>query len=191
MLKLHTRREHQQLKKVMSIVVGELLSKKDLLKLLEVFYRFFSPLESIIDPHLAEFGHLEFHHRRKSYALLKDITFLGGHSTITTDNHILPDIVNYLDALGAVYVMEGLTLGGKFFIRAINAKLGLIDQKGLSYFYGYGSETMDKWLIFNKELDWIPEVHFERIVKSANRTFQNLRSLLEFDIKRDRVTSMS
>lgn len=50
-------------------------------------------------------------------------------------------------ALGMLYVLEGSTLGGRFILKNIQENLGL-EEKGISYFSGYGNKTGSYWKNF-------------------------------------------
>lgn len=74
--------------------------------------------------------------------------------------------------LGALYVLEGSTNGGRFLARALRKSWSL-DGEGLSYFDPYGDEQPQKWADFKRELD---EASFEAdqedaIIEMAKATF--------------------
>ena len=48
-------------------------------------------------------------------------------------------------AFGAVYVVEGATLGGQVITREIASTLGITPMSGGRYFFGYGNETGRMW----------------------------------------------
>lgn len=48
-------------------------------------------------------------------------------------------------ACGAIYVMEGSTLGGQVIARHVATALGLSPESGCRYFSGYGRETGVRW----------------------------------------------
>ena len=56
------------------------------------------------------------------------------------------------EALGAMYVLEGSTLGGKILYKHVNEFLGIDQQTGASYFYGYGQQTGVLWKRFIADL---------------------------------------
>ena len=74
--------------------------------------------------------------------------------------------------LGALYVLEGSTNGGRFLARALRKSWDL-DGKGLAYFDPYGDEQPQKWAAFKEQMD---EASFESdqedaIVEMAKATF--------------------
>lgn len=73
--------------------------------------------------------------------------------------------------LGAVYVMEGSTLGGRFLARQVEAALGLAPGRGNAYFQGHGDETGRLWREITAEIAAVPEGESERVIRAAKRTF--------------------
>ena len=74
--------------------------------------------------------------------------------------------------LGALYVLEGSTNGGRFLARALRKSWGL-DGDGLAYFDPYGDEQPQKWAAFRRDMD---EASFEAdqeeaIIEMAKATF--------------------
>lgn len=51
-------------------------------------------------------------------------------------------------ALGMLYVTEGSSLGGRYILKNVTKVLGMNDQKGVSYFTGYGDTTGSYWKVF-------------------------------------------
>jgi heme oxygenase len=54
--------------------------------------------------------------------------------------------------LGALYVLEGSTNGGRFLARALRKSWNL-DAEGLSYFDPYGDEQPQRWAAFKRQMD--------------------------------------
>ena len=92
--------------------------------------------------------------RRKLPLLARDLGALGqpalsaspeldGRTVLPTCGH----------ALGALYVLEGATLGGRVILRHIAPPLGLPLDGGLSFFHGYGSRTGQMWSSFGRALE--------------------------------------
>jgi len=74
--------------------------------------------------------------------------------------------------LGAHYVLEGSTNGGRFLARALRKSWDL-DGEGLAYFDPYGDEQPQKWASFRRDMD---EASFsadqeEAIIEMAKATF--------------------
>lgn len=83
--------------------------------------------------------------------------------------------INALDPvalLGALYVLEGSTNGGRFLARALRRSWDL-DGDGLAYFDPYGDEQPQMWAAFRRDMD---EASFdanqeEAMIEMAKATF--------------------
>jgi len=84
----------------------------------------------------------------------------------------LPAIRSHAEALGAMYVMEGSTMGGKIIARMIEGQAGISGPSGFSFFNGYGEETGRMWeefkVFLNRPLDEMEKLN---MILTANRTF--------------------
>jgi heme oxygenase len=74
--------------------------------------------------------------------------------------------------LGALYVLEGSTNGGRFLARRLRTSWGL-DDEGLSYFDPYGDEQPQRWAAFRRDMDRasFEAADEEAIVEMAKATF--------------------
>ncbi|HLP21017.1 MAG TPA: biliverdin-producing heme oxygenase [Chitinophagales bacterium] len=84
--------------------------------------------------------------------------------------------------LGAMYVIEGSTLGGRFLYGNANKVLGLNEINGASYFAAYGSETGTKWKTFLAALNNYAAAHpgeQQDIIAGANFTFDAFYDILK------------
>lgn len=98
------------------------------------------PMVSEIIPDLKE--------RKKSSLLENDLKY----TPIGKKAHFLPfgntEKVSIAFAMGMVYVIEGSTLGGRYILKNIQDNLGFDEEKGASYFAGYGNKTGSYWKKF-------------------------------------------
>jgi heme oxygenase len=80
---------------------------------------------------------------------------------------------NPVALLGALYVLEGSTNGGRFLARALRQSWGL-DGDGLSYFDPYGDEQPQRWAAFKRDMDGASFAadQQEAIVDMAKTTFR-------------------
>jgi len=76
-------------------------------------------------------------------------------------------------ALGYMYVIEGSTLGGRVILKHIQSKLGIEEQKGGSFFSGYGADTGVRWKGFLSALTKYAESTGtgDEIIKGAQHAF--------------------
>jgi len=74
--------------------------------------------------------------------------------------------------LGALYVLEGSTNGGRFLARALRKSWDL-DEDGCAYFDPYGDEQPQKWATFKQQMDEAPldPGQEDAIVEMAKATF--------------------
>lgn len=88
--------------------------------------------------------------------------------------------MNIAQAMGAMYVLEGSTLGGRILYKHTNETLGLNQESGASYFWGYGAETGIMWKIFLSALSHtaIEKKCEDEIIRSAAETFKLIDNLL-------------
>jgi heme oxygenase len=172
-LKEETKVDHQLQEKKMIAQMKTIRTKKDYLELLYLFYSFFGGLEVSIDDH-ADLSFLPDHEeRRKSLALLNDIMELDGTLPDLAIGKALPAIENRLQAIGALYVMEDSTLGGKAISKMISQQLNLPMNIALSFFEGYGSNNENMWNGFKRAIDKLDlnEADQAVVIQSANDTF--------------------
>ena len=81
--------------------------------------------------------------RAKLFWLDDDLTALSEpEPSATRTTYTLP---NSSAAFGAVYVVEGATLGGQVIARQVIPALGLSSERGCRFFSGYGAETGERW----------------------------------------------
>lgn len=75
--------------------------------------------------------------------------------------------------LGALYVLEGSTNGGRFLARALRQSWNL-DGEGLAYFDPYGDEQPRRWAAFKRDMDTIDfgADQQEAIIDMAKDTFK-------------------
>jgi heme oxygenase len=73
--------------------------------------------------------------------------------------------------LGAMYVMEGSTLGGQYIARHLEEVLGLAAGEGDAYFRGYGEHTGEMWRAFKGVLGEVPEEQADSVIAAAKAMF--------------------
>ena len=73
--------------------------------------------------------------------------------------------------LGAMYVMEGSTLGGRFLARHVETVLGLAPGRGDAYFQGHGEATGALWREVTARISEVPEALSPVLVGAAKRAF--------------------
>lgn len=178
-LKNQTKKPHQLLEKKLAERIKNISNEQDYITLLSLFYGFIAPLEKKIalfsvDNLLSDYGD-----RRKSAAISDDLTFLGADPSRFSLCVDLPDLKHTFDALGALYVLEGSTLGGQIISRMIKDRIKGISDHALSFFNSYGNSTIPMWGKFKAVLDKVPQADQQDVVESAVATFLTFKYWIE------------
>lgn len=89
-----------------------------------------------------------------------------------------PALASDAEYLGACYVLEGSTLGGRVIAAQLGPRLGLEPARGLSFFLCYGAEADARWSEFGAALErCAPEA--ERVTASALAVFAAIEAVLD------------
>jgi len=184
-LRAETAEKHKELESLMFVneIMNNSLSTEAYKKLLTINYIIHQKLENklanMLDADLAE--KLQMNDRLKLSSLEKDLQYWG------IDNLTLPALnfelfvpeKNVAEVLGALYVLEGATLGGNVIKKHILANPNFQGaEDGLNYYGVYGEELGSKWKTFVSILnESVLEADYEACVNSANETFDNLIKL--------------
>ncbi|MBB5438890.1 heme oxygenase [Pedobacter sp. AK017] len=171
-VKAQTSTYHRELEAILVRKIKSIRSVQDYIQILNDFYSFFAGLELLISKHLqptlADAGE-----RRKTAAIADDLSYFKAKVPDLATGAELPVILNHFQALGALYVIEGSTLGGKYISQMISQQLNIPVDEGLSFFNGYGESTMEMWARFkdylNKEA--IADEQQADVIEAANQTF--------------------
>jgi heme oxygenase (biliverdin-IX-beta and delta-forming) len=117
--------------------------------------------------------------RHRSPLIAADLDTLQA-PTPSIDNDTNASLAAYLQGdetqrtaafLGAMYVIEGSTLGGQYIARHVEQTLGFEPGHGDSYFRGYGDQTGSMWRDFKAVLAEVPDAHTDLVVQSAKQMF--------------------
>jgi len=170
-IKAATQEAHQNLEKKVVMKLKAIRNNADYADLLKYFYAYFNKLESKFAPFITAEILPDYKQRRTSVYLQADIQQLG-QSTDVLPTVTVPEIHNLIQALGAMYVMEGSIMGGPYIVQML-AKNGI--TTGVSFFSGYGSDTSQKWQAFTAVMNaQAPTVEAEEVaILTANETFRH------------------
>ncbi len=175
-LKDSTQASHQALEKKMVSIIKKIKTREDYVNFLKLMYGYYSALERSVQEYVTE---MEIGKRRKAERLLQDISYFESTSTPDLCKE-LPPISSHAEALGAMYVMEGSTMGGKIIARMIEGQAGIDGPSGFSFFNGYGEETSKMWEEFktflNRPFDEIEKLN---LILTANRTFRTFYNWID------------
>jgi heme oxygenase len=175
-LKDSTEASHQALEKKMVSIIKKIRTRQDYVNFLKLMYGYYSALERRVQEYVTE---MEIGKRRKAERLLEDISYF--ESTATPDIcKELPPINSHAEALGAMYVMEGSTMGGKTIAKMIEGQAGINGPSGFSFFNGYGEETGKMWeefkIFLNRPFDELEKLD---LILTANRTFRTFYNWID------------
>lgn len=150
-------------------------------KILKAFYGYYAPLMQRISVEIDTHYLPDFSHRRKADAILKDLDSINKKGDPIDHAGVLPHIRNASDAFGALYVLEGSTLGGVFLSRMLGDAMNINEHNGLSFFYGYGQRSREMWSRFIEQINLfaIEKGDEQAILSSARVTFQYFKDHLQ------------
>lgn len=144
--------------------------------LLTRFHGFYAPMETVLEESDARNLDLDLENRRKAVWITEDLEALGQTGQPELVCFALPAVKSTARALGALYVLEGSTLGG----RTISGMMqgSAIPENARRFFHGYGSETGPRWKAFCTAVDnyVAAEGHSDEVVAGANDTFSAMEN---------------
>jgi heme oxygenase len=180
-LKSETLSNHQQLEKHLIVKLKGMQNPDDYIRILQIFYAYFGALEDQINQFIGVDQLQDYAERRKTESIKNDILALNGIVPEKAAPGDLPEIGNLLQAFGALYVIEGSTLGGQVISKMISKQLALDDNAGISFFKSYGEHTMPMWGKFKAVLEHHASSQHaaDVITEAANETFGKFRLWME------------
>lgn len=175
-LRNETKTAHQQLEKATVPFIRRATSEDQYAYLLKMFYGYFKPVEETIQSLVDSSLLTDIGERRQSDSILADLKTIGAEGDELVTSEFTPDLTNVPQALGAMYVLEGSTLGGRFISQMLMKQLNRSANEGITFFSGYGEQTEAKWKAFtqmvNEYAEKFPE-NKDQIVAAADETFAN------------------
>ena len=162
-------------------LMGADLSRETYVAALQRFHRIICGWESWTHMHAPEDCRPLLTGRSRCGLLEDDLRSLGAERFAPSESGALgrdfdalmqPGSDSRAAFLGAMYVVEGSTLGGQYIARHVEQTLGLEPGSGNSYFRGYGAETMPRWREFQAVLQAVPESEAPKLISSAKAMFR-------------------
>jgi len=170
-LKEQTLAEHLALEDLIVPQIRNVQTANDYVQLLQLFYGFNKPVEEAIQKLIPSTLLLDINKRQKADLLLQDLqaSATSQQPLLCTD---LPAMETVEQAFGALYVMEGSTLGGKSITQLLlKTSIGLQPDQ-LRFFNAYGKETGPMWLSFLSTLNTFSSPEQQAIIiDTAKVTF--------------------
>jgi heme oxygenase len=154
-------------------VFREGFNLEDYARLVEQFFGFWAPVEerlsklrSLQDPDLA------LQSRLKCSLLRDDLLTLGRNPEAVRQCEKLPQLDNFLQGLGCLYVLEGSTLGSRIISRHLEETLQLGNRSGASFFNANGGSIGSRWMEFKGFVSAsVQPEHADNLVEAARETF--------------------
>lgn len=181
-LKVVTKNDHEGLEQLMFVndIMSGQLSIDQYKQILLINYLTHFYWEEKVFSALADetASRLSLTHRKKLAALTVDMheTGLvppGDMQPVTT-----PAFKSNAEALGAMYVMEGATLGGNMIVKRLKINPNFV---GLSFHYYqvYGDEIATRWKEFCAVLNDQPETMWAQTIDGAKKMFGKITAIAE------------
>lgn len=142
-------------------------------RVLRALYGIVRAWEDWLEVHAPESLRTEAASRKRSPLLAADLKFFHQQLPSARPNLHLPETEAGL--LGAMYVMEGSTLGGQYIARHVEQTLHLHPGEGNAYFLGYREKTADQWRALQAILRSVPEHHTDQVIAGAKAMFEQFR----------------
>lgn len=179
-LRTETRSIHQALEKALIPGIRQAVTPEAYAKILKKFYGYFKAMETLLDAQLSDNIVPAYSQRRKSQAIVEDLKSLNSSEDLPVSND-LPEISTIPEALGAMYVLEGSTLGGRVITKMLMQNLNFQDAAHLKFFSGYGDQTEAMWGSFLETLNKHAEDERAQheIINAASDTFSKFKAWIE------------
>ncbi|RYY66823.1 MAG: hypothetical protein EOO13_15330 [Chitinophagaceae bacterium] len=169
-VRLATAENHQYLEAQLLPYLEHIDTKDQYGTLLNAFYGYIHPVQELIHSNIDTTVVPDIQKRRNAALILGDLDSLGLPLSNERSTS-LPAISDHASAMGALYVLEGSTLGGKIISKKIADRLNITE--GLLFFRGYGSETGPMWKDFTQYLEHpANQEHAEKLAYTASETFR-------------------
>lgn len=180
-IKKMTAPAHQALEGLLIPIIKNTYTVAGYGKLLCMFYGYYKPLEDALDGFSMQDVLPDYTQRRKARLITDDLKALGHPVHDLPLCPVVPAPGSREEAFGALYVLEGSTLGGLIIKKILQRNLQQQGEGGFAFFTGYGERTHAWWQSFKAALDQYctDNAQTGRLAAAANQTFQYLKSWTE------------
>ena len=159
-------------------ILSPTLTPQRYVRILQAFQAFFEPCEELLDSRCPAEYHELWQGRRRAHRLRDDLAVLGAApDPFLAESVALPDLDDPGRWLGALYVMEGSTLGGQVISRELEKKFGWSQGRGYSFFLGHAGRTREAWKQVTETLQSAADKN-NQILEGARQTFVQLERCL-------------
>ncbi len=181
-LRTRTETEHQNTENspIMHEVLGENFSLAGYCVLLKRFMSFYIPLESAFQAFLSN-ATITYTYHPKLPLIHSDLAYCSDEEVqLDVTPTAVPAIDDVASFLGALYVVEGSTLGGSVIRKMLEKHMDT--SQGAQFFYPYGKETKQHWDATRTFINTTAEdcaVDKNAVCNVAIATFQSIRKALD------------
>ncbi|MBB1285972.1 biliverdin-producing heme oxygenase [Flavisolibacter sp. BT320] len=179
LVKNATQSVHEEVEGLLLPALASIRTTEDYASILKMFYGYFYPLEKQIENHIQAGNLPDIKERRKAASILHDLRQIGQPTENLFLCDTLPAINNAPQAFGALYVLEGSTLGGKQIAKMLT-KNPAIPEGATRFFSGYGDQTGSRWKAFLEVFNQQPQK--EEVTAAATETFYFLKGWMQHAI---------
>jgi heme oxygenase len=181
-LRLETAGDHVAVEASMPLMVGD-LDRDRYVGCLRRVYGIVAAWEEWSASSSPEWMHSLLGNRQRRGLLERDLAWFG---VVQLDEArpAMPELKDDASRLGAMYVMEGSTLGGRLIARHVERVLGLSAGVGDAYFCGHNQQTGTLWKEFCGVLQArVPDRETDRVILAAKTMFQVFGSWMQLAAK--------
>ena len=179
-VKNHTAFLHNEVEQLLLPRLNAIQSLENYAAILQTFYGYYLPVEQSIQQHISPAVLPDIERRRTAMMAVDDLHFLK----MKAGQHLcndLPQIASSAQAFGALYVLEGSTLGGKMIAKMLAKNEAVsIPPGALNFFNGYKGDTGKMWTAFLEILNRQSDV--DLITEAANKTFFHLKKWMQHEL---------
>jgi heme oxygenase len=179
LVKNATQTVHEEVEGLLLPALASIRTTEDYDSILKMFYGYFFPLEKQIENYIHAGNLPDIKERRKAASILHDLRQIGQPTENLFLCDALPAINNPAQAFGALYVLEGSTLGGKQIAKML-AKNPAIPDGATRFFSGYGEQTGSRWKAFLEVFN--QQSQKEEVTAAATETFYFLKGWMQHAI---------
>lgn len=183
LLKQATAQQHTELEHLMFVekIMAKTLRLDEYSQLLAVNYTVHHQLENKIANYLSDEMKIKinFEARLKTDSLRKDLIELG--LNVEAMDASFSHLADYIDlpakAIGALYVLEGSSIGGQVIYKKMVMNSNIPSHLSYFFYRHYGEQTILMWKDFVNALNQLPASDFEYAVGAAVDTFKALKKV--------------
>lgn len=178
-IKRATRDEHQRVEEVITAQFFDRseFDRDDFRMLLATYYGLYAPFDAVLGPRAAR-RFRDFEYRPRAPLIEDDLRAIGMTDrqfdrlpTLDRESMVVPATLPAL--LGALYVVEGASLGNRVIRRRLEPQLDGVFSRADAFFHDDGSATGERWQrfrgLFNRRIE--SNQTLELAICSARETF--------------------